>query len=61
MDTETIILSEESHLEKDKYPWYHLYVEPTKKWKNELIYKREINPQTETYGYQRWVGGGKIN
>ena len=42
MTLESIILSEESQTLKDKYP-YHLYVKP----KNELMYKPEIDSQTQ--------------
>ena len=46
MDLEIIILSEISQ-RKARTPLYHLYVESKKNDTNELIYKTEIDSQTQ--------------
>ena len=65
MDLETIILSE-VRWRKTNILSYHLHVESKKNDINELIYKTEIDSQTnreQTYGYQRGEQGvgGEIN
>ena len=51
MDLEIIILSEEKQMEKDKY--HITYKQNVKNYTNGLIYKAEIDPQTQKkiYGY----------
>ena len=51
MDLEIIVLSEVRQ-RKTNIMWYHLYVQSKKNDTNELIYKTEIEKQTEkqTYG-----------
>ena len=46
--TDGIILSEINQTEKDKYLWYHLYVEYKKKKTNTLV-ARTKNTQTQRY------------
>ena len=51
IDLEIIVLSEVRQ-RKTNIMWYHLYVQSKKNDTNELIYKTEIEKQTEkqTYG-----------
>ena len=58
---ETVILSEESQREKDKYDMAHMW--NIKNGTNELIYKTDINNRCgiHTYGYQEGKGKGGIN
>ena len=65
MDLESILLSEVSQTEKDKYLWYKLYVESKKKMIKmnlyELKYKKEINSEaqkTNLWLPKRKRGGG---
>ena len=51
MDLEIIILSEVSQT-KTNIVWYHLHVESKKNDTNELMYKTEIDPQTEKTNLQ---------
>ena len=58
MNVETIILSEVSQTQKDKYHITYMWnLKKTPKDKIQLIYKTETDPQTENnYGYQRGKG-----
>ena len=58
MNLETIILSEVSQTQKDKYHITYMWnLKKTPKDKIQLIYKTETDPQTENnYGYQRGKG-----